>query len=146
MTLRPNRWLLLAAACDFAISLLHVVIAAIGSRSYLYFGASGLARLANEGSAWPAVFTLLLAVVFAVFGLYALSAGGWGRRLPLVTAALMGISAIYCLRGLILILDLLRLATGAGYPLRQTVISFVALSVGLAHLLGTLQTRRAARG
>ena len=108
----------------------------MGPSGYLYYGAADLARLAAQGSNAPAILTLLLALVFVVFGVYTLSEMGWGPRLPLSTAVVFGIATLYTLRGLILILDLLRLAAGAEYPIRQSVFSAAALVIGMIHFSG----------
>jgi putative oxidoreductase len=131
--------LLLAAACSFVIALVHIVIVIIGAPAYRYFGAAELSYLALQGSLVPAAATLLLAAVFAGFGLYALSGAGLIRPLPLLRPALLAIGGIYTLRGLILILDILRLFRGPIYPFRQTVFSALALVIGLMHLFGALQ-------
>ncbi len=133
---KVNLFLLGAATADFLLCLVHVGIVIVGPLAYLYFGTADLAQLAAQGSAYPAIITFLIALCFAVFGVYSLSGAGWGRRLPLVTAVLVAISGVYILRGLVLVPDLIRLAGGAGYPFRQTVFSATSLVVGLAHLAG----------
>lgn len=135
---RPGKALLLAgAAANFGIAALHVFIVVIGVPGYIYFGTADLARLAMQGSPIPAVATLALAVLFAVFGVYALAGAGVIRRLPLVRVALVLIGGVYTLRGLIVILDILRWVQGAGYPPRQLFFSAAALGIGLIILLGT---------
>lgn len=140
---RANAWLLGAAAADFLLALLHVAIVMLGPMGYLYFGTSELARLAAQGSTVPAVLTLLLALLFAAFGVYALSGAEWTRSLPFLTAVLVVISALYILRGLVLVPDLIGLATGAGYPLRQPLFSAGSLVIGLMHAVGVVARKRA---
>lgn len=53
----------------------------MGPAAYSFFGGERLTRLAT-GFAAPAVMTLLLAGVRALFGTYALSGAGVIRRLP----------------------------------------------------------------
>ena len=115
---RTNLFLVGAAAADLLLAALHAAIVLVGPIGYLYFGAAELARLAAQGSAIPAILTLLIAFVLSAFGMYALSAAGMVRRLPFLTTVLIFVSAVYILRGLVLIPDLIRLAAGAGYPLR----------------------------
>jgi fatty acid desaturase len=131
-----NGWLRLAALANFAIAITHVAIGAIGAPAYLFFGSLEMAQMAQEGSLLLAAVTLALAVAFAVFGLYALSGAGAIRALPLLAPALYGIGVLYTLRGLIVVLDVLRLLRGADYPPQQTVFSAVALAIGLAYLIG----------
>lgn len=133
---RSRSVLILAALFSFGIALLHIVIIGIGPPGYLYFGAAEMAQLSAQGSRVPALVTWGLTAVFTVFGLYALAGAGVLRRLPFVQAGVVLIGGIYTLRGLVVILDLVRLSRDAGYPERQTVFSAVSLSVGLMYLAG----------
>lgn len=137
MDANRGAWLTLGAGLSFGVALLHVAIIVIGAPGYLYFGAVDLARLAAHGSFLPALLTLGLAAIFAGFGFYALSGAGLVRRLPLLTLGLIFVGSLYTLRGLVLVLDLLRLARGADYPLRQTLFSATSLAIGLVYLVGT---------
>lgn len=129
--------LTLGAGLNFAIAVIHIGIIVVGAPAYLYFGAADLAVLATAGSAVPPLLMLVLIVLFIGFGLYALSGAGRIRPLPLVALGLISIGGIYTLRGLIVVLDILRLIRGAGYPFRQTVFSAIALAIGLIYLIGT---------
>ena len=131
--------LLIGAGLNFVIALIHVGMVFVGAPAYLYFGTTELAGLASQGSPIPATVTLILAGVFAIFAGYGLAGAGLLHRLPLLRLGLLSIAGLYVLRGLIVVLDLIRLIRGAGYPFRQTVFSAVALLIGLVHLLGTLQ-------
>ena len=128
--------LILAALLNFGVALLHIVIIGIGSSAYMYFGAADMAQLSAQGSWVPALVTWGLTAVFIVFGLYALAGAGVMRGLPFVQAGVVAIGGIYTLRGLVVILDLVRLSRGAGYPQRQTVFSAVSLCIGLMYLAG----------
>jgi hypothetical protein len=132
-------WLTVGAGLNFAIALIHLGIIFAGGPAYVYFGAADLAVLAQAGSPVPALLTVCLTIVFIVFGVYALSGAGVVRRLPLLRLGLLAIGAVYTLRGLIVILDILRLVRGAGYPFRQTVFSAAALAIGLIYLIGTIR-------
>jgi hypothetical protein len=85
---------------------------------------------------------LIMAVVFVVFGLYALSGAGHIRRLPLLWWGLLGISCIYTLRGLMLFPQLLIrariLSSSETFGLQSLASSLVALFIGLVYLVGTL--------
>jgi hypothetical protein len=133
--------LLIGAGLNFAIAAVHVAIVILGAPAYTYFGTIDLARLAAQGSPIPAVVTLALALIFAGFAVYALAGAGVLRRPPLLRVGLVLIGGVYVLRGLIVVLDLLRLIHGAGYPFRQTVFSAVALITGLLYLVGTFLQR-----
>jgi hypothetical protein len=139
-----NVCLLFSAFGDLAIAALHVAIVVIGAPGYLYFGAASLALPAQRGELWPAALTLAIALVFLAWGCYALAGAGQIPRLPLLRSALVVIASLYLLRGLILIPDIVRLAAGAGYPVRQAVFSASALLLGITHALGTARLRRQA--
>jgi hypothetical protein len=129
--------LVAGALLSFAIALAHLGIVWAGPPGYLYFGATDLAILAQGNSPLPALITLGLAGLFLIFALYALSGAGIIGDLPLEKAAILAIGGLYSLRGLIVILDILRLLRGDAYPLRQTVFSGFSLLTGLMYLAGS---------
>ena len=133
--------LVAASLLSFGIALLHAVMIAVGPRAYLYFGAAQFAELAGRGSIVPAAVTLGITGIFAVFGLYGLAGAGVICDLRFVRTGLATIGAPYTLRGLVLVLDLVRLSRGAGYPVRQTVFSAVSLSVVLLYFVGVFRCR-----
>ena len=87
------------------------------------------------------------ALVLVVFGLYALSGAGSIRRLPLLRLGLIGISSLFLLRGLFLILDVLViLGVLAGELLIQgTISTLVFLGAGISYAVGTILNWRAMR-
>ncbi len=133
--------LVVGALRNFAIALLHLITIVIGPPAYLYFGAVGLAQMADQGSLAQAIMTLCLAAVFGGFGVYARSGAGIVGRLPLVKLGLIVVGGLDLLRGFIVVLDVLRLMRGDGYPLRQTVFSAGALGIGVVYLVGTATER-----
>ncbi|WP_420125528.1 hypothetical protein [Longimicrobium sp.] len=139
----PSRWLSLAAALCYAIALLHAVIIFLDPHAYGYVGAPQLGRAKAAGYAYPDLMSAGLALVFAVFGAYALSGAGRIRRLPLLAVALVLIGAVFTLRGLVLFPQLAQLAAGTGAPPRMAVFSFVSLVTGVAFLAG-VRSRRSA--
>jgi hypothetical protein len=134
-----------AALFSFSIAALHVVVIAIGAPAYLYFGSARLAELAGQGSMIPTLMTSGITAAFVVFGLYALAGAGVIGRLPFVRAGLVAIGVVYTLRGLVVVLDLLRLSRGEEYPARQTVFSAVSLLVGCLYLAGVATVKSAPR-
>lgn len=97
-------WLTGAALLSAAAALLHLAVIAGGPDWYRFFGAGGeMARMAERGSPRPALITLGIAAVLAAWSAYALAGAGRIRRLPLMRTALVAISAIYLLRGLVLV-------------------------------------------
>jgi hypothetical protein len=132
-------WLIAAGASSTAISLLHLVVIAIGAPAYRYFGAGeALAGMAEAGSVIPGGITLLVALVFAVFAAYAFAGAQLIAGLPLMKLALAVISGIYVLRGLsALPQGLALLAAPGSFPARYFVFSAASLAVGLCYALGT---------
>ena len=133
-----SRWLTLAAALCFAIALLHGAMIFMGPWAYAYFGAPQLGRAEAAGFAYPDQMAAGLVVIFAAFGVYALSGAGHVRRLPLLRVGLVLIGAVFTLRGLALFVELAQMASGAGIAPRMAVFSLVSLITGVAFLAGTL--------
>lgn len=129
--------LAVAAIASFAIALLHIAIILVGPAGYRYFGASALADQVERGSVlMPSLLTLGIALVFALWGAYALSGAALIRRLPLVRLALLVIGAIFVARGLLIAPALVALIQGTlKYP-RSLVFSGVSLFTGLCYILG----------
>jgi hypothetical protein len=100
-----------------------------------------MARAAEQGSVVPGAITLGLTLVFATWAGYAFSGAGMLRPLPFLRTGLIGIGAVYTLRGLLVGPQLSFFLSGQrdAVPLRQLVFSAVALLIGLAYLIGTKQ-------
>lgn len=132
--------LYLAAAVDLVLAALHVAIAAVGPPAYRYFRAGeAFARAAEAGDWRPAAETLAIAVMFAVWGGYALSGAGAVVRLPLLPAVLGLVTLAFLGRGIALLPQLAgRRWFTAGKPVagRDLAFSAVALLAGLVHLVG----------
>lgn len=135
-------WLVAAGVLSAAIAVLHFAIIVVGPRGYVYFGAGELAPLAAAGSPMPALVTAGLALVFGVWSWYAAAGAGLVRSPPLLRLGLWVIGAIYTARGLALVPEMLALWRGsASLPPRYAVFSLVALSTGLAYLVGAWRAR-----
>lgn len=139
----PGRVLLLvAASVSFFVAVFHVVIVLIGPSAYAFFGGERLARLALSGSSSPALQTLSLAVIHALFGVYGLSGAGAIRRLPLLTVALFAIGGMYAFRGLSAIEQGLQILQDPdSLPFRVLFYSLVSLATGCAYIAGTVKSR-----
>ncbi|RED17689.1 hypothetical protein [Parasphingopyxis lamellibrachiae] len=119
-----------------AAALLHLAVIIGGPDWYRFFGAGEeMARMAARGDSYPAIVTIFIASILAIWAAYAFSGAGLIRRLPLLRTGLIAISAIYLLRGLILIPILLFTAT----PIGQFGIwsSLIVLVYGVAYAAGT---------
>lgn len=136
---RPGkRWLIAAALLSAVAAALHLAVIAGGPDWYRFFGAGEeMARMAERGSPVPALVTFCIAAVLAAWSAYALSAAGQIRRLPLMRTALVAISAIYLLRGLVL---LPALAFNPGQvDAFMLWSSLIVLVYGLTYAIGTFR-------
>jgi hypothetical protein len=128
----------IAGGLSFAVAIFQAVISFSPSWS-LYFGApeklvSNLPMLYVAG--------LIVAVIFGVFGLYALAGAGTIRPLPLLRLGLVGIGGVYTLRGLVVIPVLLIkagiLQSSAVIPPQASAASLISLFIGVLYLAGTM--------
>lgn len=131
-----NGWLVAAGLLSAAASLLHVATIIGGPDWYRFFGAGeGMARAAERGSAMPGLVTAAIAAILALWALYAFSAAGFVRRLPLLRTALVLITGVYLLRGLALIpLLVLKPQLVDAFAI---VSSLVVLCYGVTYAIGT---------
>jgi len=128
--------LTLGSIASFLITLLHLALV-FKPQWYRYFGADELVQMHEKGSPFTVLVTLGLALMFAVWGAYALSGAGVIRRLPLLRISLIAIGAIYTLRGLMLPSEIVKVLQ-SGHPFRFVVFSTGSLAIGLLYLVGTL--------
>ena len=100
MPARYNRWLLAGGALSAIAALLHLACIVGGPSWYRFLGAGEeMARAAERGSPVPALVTLAIAAILAVWAAYGFAGARLLPRLPLMRAALVAISAVYLLRG-----------------------------------------------
>ena len=139
-----NNWLKLAGLFSLCIAALHIVMIFIGAAAYQYFDAGReMVQMTNEGSLVPHLITLAVAIVFAIFGLYAWSGAKIIRKMPLLYLALIIIAGIYLLRGLSFFVQILTLFNDmSDFSTKSTMFSLVSLSVGLCYLLGIILYRK----
>lgn len=99
-----RRWLVAGGVLSAAASLLHIACIFGGPDWFRFFGAGErIARMAERDWWRPAPVTLLIAGVLAVWAAYAFSGAGLLARLPLLRVALVAITAVYLLRGLVIV-------------------------------------------
>jgi hypothetical protein len=128
-------WLKTAAGFSFFMAACQTVIPLFPSMAAYFQAPPSLLEnrwrlfLVGEGAA----------LILVVFGLYALSGARAIRHLPLLRLGLIGISSLYLLRGLFIILTVLTLLGALqGEILSQGVIThLVFLAAGLAYAVGT---------
>jgi hypothetical protein len=134
--MNPGSCLILGGIASLLLAVLHLVLV-FRPQAWRFFGAGEISELAEQGSRWIAPVTLGLVVLFAAWGVYALSGADVLGPLPLLQTVLIVISVIYILRGLALPFDLIKALLGAQHP-RMVVFSTGALAIGLLYLVGTL--------
>ena len=99
-----RRWLIAAGALIMLAALLHLGVIIGGPPWYRFSGVGeAMARAAARGSTTPALITLAIAAVLAVWALYAFSEAGLLPRLPLLRTGLLVIAALYLLRAAVLV-------------------------------------------
>jgi hypothetical protein len=96
-----------------------------------------MARLAEAGSPRPVLITLAIAAVLASWAAYALAGAGLIPRLPLMRSALAAITAVYLLRGLVL-LPALAMNGGKASPFLWWS-SLIVLGYGIVYAVGTVR-------
>lgn len=131
-----NPSLVIGGLLSLAASLLHIGVILGGPDWYRFFGAGeAMATMAEQGSMTPALLTLGIAAVLAIWAAYAFSGAGLLPRLPLLRTGLVTISAIYLLRGLVLIPALV--INGSDIMPFVLWSSLIVLVYGLAYAIGT---------
>jgi hypothetical protein len=119
-------------------ALLHLGIIAGGPAWYRFFGAGErFAHAAAQRRWYPTLVTLGIAAVLAAWSAYALAGAGLIGTLPLLKAALAGITAVYLVRGIVY--APLVLAKGGRITPFVVWSSLICFAYGLVHLLGLVQ-------
>lgn len=137
-TLRASPSLILGGLGSLGVAALHLAIAVAGAPAYRFFGAGERFALGAEAGSWrPAMVTIGLAALFALWGWYGLSGAGIGPRLPLLRPALFTIAAIYLARGGVLAYDLYVMITNLGTRSpKWAIFSATSLLLGIAFAFG----------
>ncbi len=104
-----NPWLLAGGLLSAAASLIHIGCIVRGSGWYRFFGApEPLIRAVEKGDPTLHWMTAGIALILAIWSAYAFAGAGMIQRLPLMRTALIAISTVYLLRGLVIIPVLLQ--------------------------------------
>jgi len=134
-------FLIIGAVLSAIAAIAHIGIIIFGAPWYRFFGAGEqMAILAEQGSMRPTVITSLIAIVLAIWSLYALSGAGAIGRLPLLRLGLSVITTIYLARG-VLGFFLMNNPMGRS-PEFWLWSSSICLTVGLVYLIGLIQVWR----
>jgi hypothetical protein len=141
--MNKKMWLKGTAGLSFFMAICQTVISLSPAAAAYFQAPPGLSEnrlqlfLVGEGAA----------LVFIIFGMYALSGAGSIPRLPLLRLGLIGISSLYLLRGLFFILTVfIILGILEGEILIQGAIStLVFLVAGIAYAIWTVLNWREMR-
>jgi putative oxidoreductase len=139
---RPKLYLIAGGTISALISIFHLFLA-IKPEYYRYIAPgqeSALAQMAAQGSSLITTASIVLALIFAIWAVYAFSGAGLVGRLPLLGKALIAIGVIYILRSLFFPSEINMVLT-QGYPFRFVVYSAISLVAGLLYLIGFLKQR-----
>jgi hypothetical protein len=130
-----NPWLIAGAWLSVIASLLHVACIFGGPDWYRFFGAGEALAQADARGEWhPALLTVAIAAVLAVWAAYAFAGAGMIRRLPLMRLALVTISAVYIARGLFIVPVLVQEQMRSPFNIWS---SLIVLAYGIAYAIGT---------
>jgi hypothetical protein len=130
--------LIVGAILVACVSAFHFICAFVGPAAYRALGAGeAMAKSAEKGSPGPFLFTFGLALVFGLFSIYGFSAAGRLRSLPITRAVIVFAGAVFGLRGLLIVFDVINLARAFGVvAVRNLLYSLVGLVIGLLYLIG----------
>ena len=133
-----NTPLIIAALLSASAAVLHVLIIFGGPDWYRFFGAGErFAVAAAEGQYYPALVTTGIAAVLSMWSAYALSGAGVIPQLPLLRMVLVGVTAIYLLRGIAFVPMVI--AKGGQVSPFALWSSAICLGIGMIHLVGLMQ-------
>ncbi len=134
MTTR-NPWLVVGGSLSLAASALHIGCVFGGPDWYRFFGAGeAMVQAAERGEAYPTLVTLGIAAMLGLWAAYAFAGAGLIRRVPLMRTALVAITAIYLVRGAVIVAVL-------AFPTLRTPFniwsSLIVLAYGIVYAIGT---------
>ena len=132
-----NPWLIAGGWMSLAAAVVHVACIFGGPDWYRFFGAGEpIARAAERGSWGPPLITFGIASILTIWAAYAFAGAGLLPRLPLMSAALVAISAVYLARGLVILYPPVmgRSDLSAAFMLWS---SLIVLAIGIAYAVGT---------
>ncbi len=135
--LNTKFFLIAGGVLSAAIALLHIVMLIKPEWwKYVSGGAtSPLAEQAISGSFGTQIATAALALIFAIWSLYAFSGAGLIGLLPWLKPILIAIGAIYLLRSLAIFPEINMVRT-QGAPVQIIFFSATSFVTGLLYILG----------
>ena len=135
---KSNYYLLFGGFFSLAFAIFQVSAILLPPDLLAYFG--GPVELQAEKPIIYALVCLVIGIIIAISGIYALSGAGKFRRLPLLRTMLIVITTTYILRGLSIIFDIIYMINHPELNfLHFVVFSLIALCIGIIHLIGVIQ-------
>lgn len=138
-----SQYLQLAGGMSISAAIAHLAVIIGGPDWYRLFGAGEeLAQMAEQGQIYPAFLTVVIATILFTWGAYAFSAARTLPHLPLLRTALVLITAVYLIRGLIgLLVPVFNIQPAASEqsPAFWIISSSICAVIGIAHLLGLMK-------
>jgi len=128
-------WLTIAAGWSFFMAIFQTIFTLSPAAAEYFMGPQPV----QQNRLQLLLIGLIGALILVDFGLYALSGAGIIRRLPLLRFGLIGISIVFLLRGLFIVLNLL-VTLGVlpgGTIIQGDISSVVFLAAGLTYAIGT---------
>lgn len=135
---RKKGYLLIAGSINFLLAAMHLIVVFVGAPAYYFLDAPQLAVYSELGFIFPAWLTLMLSMMFVLFGLYAFCGAGTKVKLPLQNTVLRVIGTLYMARGLVVfwfIYD--QIIHPYKGSLKEIVFSIIALMIGWLFWSGT---------
>ncbi|KAA3610727.1 MAG: hypothetical protein D8M58_21025 [Calditrichaeota bacterium] len=134
---KKNILLLIGGYINYMIAVLHIVGLLWADWMFRVTGIEkDMAELAEIHVSLPYLLTIVVAVFFYLFGRYALSAAGSGKKLPFLKIVNYSIAFIYLLRG---IGEFFYDNLNDTSSVLETSYSMISIIVGLLYLVGTYQ-------
>ena len=99
-----------------------------------------LSEMAKQSSSLIMILSFVIALIFAIWAIYAFSGAGWLRPLPLLRTGLVVIGIIYILRSLFMPSEI-NMVLNEGYPFRFVLYSALSFVAGLLYLLGRVKMK-----
>ena len=136
---KSNKPLILGALFSAVAALAHLGCIIFGGDWYRFFGAGEqMAKMAEAGDSHTTIVTSILVLILSIWSVYGLSGARLITKLPLLRTALVLISLIYVLRGVLFV------ALMSMFPENSItfwlVSSAICLSIGMLYSIGTYQS------
>jgi hypothetical protein len=127
-------WLIAGGCLSLAAAALHLAVIAGGANWYRFVGAGErMARSVERGMLHPTLITIGIAGVLTAWAYYAFAGAGLVPRPPLLRAGLAAITAVYLVRGLVIVPMLLTGRADSFWIWSSAIV----LVYGVVHAIGT---------